>query len=84
MDLQFLRVGLTVEPSVGATMVARARIEKREWQKEEEGMGRKNNTVIWCWVQLLLPKKKKKIGSDGKYLLFSVSGADLRKQRSCN
>lgn len=40
-------------------MVARARIEKREWQKEEEGMGRKNNTVIWCWVQLLLPKKKK-------------------------
>lgn len=44
MDLQFLRVGLTVEPSVGATMVARARIEKREWQKEEEGMGRKNNT----------------------------------------
>lgn len=35
----FLRVGLTVEPSVGATMEARACTEEREWQTGRGKLG---------------------------------------------
>lgn len=39
MHLQFLRVGLTVEPSVGPTMEARACTEEREWQAGRGRLG---------------------------------------------
>lgn len=40
MDLQFLRAGLTVEPSVGATMEARACTEEGEWQTGRGRLGK--------------------------------------------
>lgn len=52
-----LRVGLAEQPPGGATTVARAHTEQRDWQRgDEEGLGKKCNQVIRCWLQLLLQK----------------------------
>lgn len=71
MDLQFSRVGLTVEPSVGATMEARACTEEREWQTGREKLGDEKQHSNLVLGPSPAQKKKKNI-SDGKYLLFSV------------
>lgn len=84
MDLQFLRAGLTVEPSVGATMKARARTEEEGVADRKRKAWRGKTTQQFGVGSKSCCQKQNKFRSDGKYLLFSVSGADLRKQRSCN
>lgn len=46
-----LRVGLAEQPPVGATTLARARTEQREWQRgDAESLGKTCNHVIRCWL----------------------------------
>lgn len=67
-------LGLQGQPPAGATMVARAHTEQRDRQRvDEEGLGKKRNQRIRCWLQLLLQKKN--IRSDGKYLLLTRPAA---------
>lgn len=55
---RLLRAGLAEQPPVDATRVARGHKEQRDWQRGgEEGLGKKCNQVIKCWLQLLLQKK---------------------------
>lgn len=63
MDLQFLRVGLTMEPSVGATMVARAHIVKREWQTGRGRLGeeKQQSNLVLGPTPAARKKKKKKL-----------------------